>query len=73
MASLRSTSGIHFCGGTIVSNRYILTSAQCTIRRAANAINIELGTVQRLANGVSYVSSNIIIHPAFDRKTLANE
>lgn len=73
MASLRSLSDVHFCGGSIVSNRYILTTAMCTLGRAVNGIRVVVGTVTLNAGGTAIISSNITIHPAFDRESLENE
>lgn len=72
MASLRSLSNVHFCGGTIVSDRYILTAGQCNHGRTGN-INVVVGTVLRTGTGVTYVSSSYINHPGFNPDTLANE
>lgn len=73
MASLRSLNNVHFCGGSIVSNRYILTSAMCTIGRALNGIRVYVGTVTLNAGGAVHASSNVTIHPAFNPETLENE
>lgn len=73
MASLRSLSDVHFCGGSIISNRYILTSAMCTVGRAVNGVRVVVGTVTLNAGGAAHISSNITLHPAFDRATLDNE
>ena len=73
MAALRTLTNIHFCGGSILSNRWILTSATCTIGRPVNSINILVGSVTLNAGGVTHRSGNITQHPLFDRLTLANE
>lgn len=73
MASLRSLTDVHFCGGSIISNRYVLTTGMCVIGRALNGIRVVVGTVTLNAGGAAHVSSNITIHPAFDRDTLENE
>jgi len=73
MASLRSLTDVHFCGGAIVSTRYVLTSAQCAQGRAINGIRVIVGTVTLNAGGAAHISSNVTLHPAFDRDTLAND
>lgn len=72
MATLQSLTGNHFCGGSILNTRWILTSASCTAGRAANSINVRVGTITR-GSGTNYRSANIIAHPLFDPITLANE
>lgn len=73
MASLRSISNMHFCGATIVSNRYVLTAAKCTFKRTGNSINVVVGTVLRWGGGVPYRSISYVTHPSFNYKTLANK
>lgn len=74
MASLRSFVGnVHFCGGSILTNRWILTSATCTAGKALNGINVVVGSVTLNAGGVTYRSLNITQHPLFDPARTANE
>lgn len=72
MASLRSLTNAHFCGGAIVSTRYVLTAGQCTNGRAGTDINVVVGSSLR-TGGTTYRSSGIINHPFFDGATLENE
>lgn len=71
MASLVSAT-IHFCGGTILNNRWIITSATCTMGRTPSSIIVRVGTVN-LGGGVLHLVTYVIQHPLFDPATLANE
>lgn len=73
MASLRSLTNDYFCGAAIVSTRFVLTSASCTAGRAANSINVIVGSHALNAPGPIHRSSNIITFPGFDPITLQNE
>lgn len=73
VASLRSLSNVYFCGGAILSTRFVLTSASCTAGRAGNSINVIVGTPALLAPGSTHRSSIITTYPGFDPKTLENE
>ncbi|KAJ6641489.1 Carboxypeptidase N subunit 2 [Pseudolycoriella hygida] len=73
MASLRSLQNIHFCGGVIVSTRFILSSRTCTNGRLATAINILVGTYLRNSGGITYRGSSKIDHPGYNPTTLAND
>lgn len=42
---VNSTSGKHFCGGTIVNNYYIITTAHCTDKKTINDFVIKIGLV----------------------------
>lgn len=74
MASLRSFVGnLHFCGGSILSTRWVITSAGCVNGRPINSINVVIGTVTLNAGGATHRSGNITIHPGFDSRTYENE
>lgn len=73
MASLRSLTNVYFCGGAIVSTRFVLTSAMCTAGRAGNSINVVVGSNSLASLGNIHRSSSIITYPGFDAKTQLNE
>ncbi|XP_037037447.1 trypsin-4-like [Bradysia coprophila] len=69
MVSLQSLTRVHFCGGTILSNRWVVTAAQCTRGRTASTINI----VAHNNPGTRHIGSVILQHPGFDPITLTND
>lgn len=73
MASLRSLTGVHFCGAAIISSTIVVTSNLCTLGRANAAINVIVGTNTLLSGGITHLSNLIIRHPGFIPQTLMNE
>lgn len=63
---------VHFCGGSIISNQWILSAAQCTTGRVESSIRIVIGTIT-LSSGIEHQSIRIVNHPNFNFQTLAND
>lgn len=74
--SLRSrNSRGHFCGGSIISDHFILTAAHCTQGYRANTKNvfIVVGTIKLEESGVEYDLEAIYSHPGFSISHLEND
>ena len=72
-ASLQENDGTHFCSGSVLSNRWLVSAAQCTYRRSASSFYVRLGSNSRTTGGVSYTVSQIRNHPYFNEYTMAND
>ncbi|MBM7772403.1 secreted trypsin-like serine protease [Actinokineospora baliensis] len=65
MASLQSTSGSHFCGGSLIKANWIVTAAHCVQGKSASSVQARIGTTNRTSGGTVARASRIIIHPSY--------
>lgn len=59
----------HFCGGSIISNRWILSASHCVNNLQASRLKIRVGSSFRQTEGKLISVSNIISHPQYNNKT----
>ncbi|KAG7204747.1 hypothetical protein KM043_005160 [Ampulex compressa] len=56
----------HFCGGSIIGEKWIITSAQCALRIRGRDVRVRAGTRYYYKDGTIYDIEAVIVHPLFD-------
>ena len=61
---------IHICGGSIISEKWVLTASHCTVERRASDFSIRAGSSIYRSGGDVIAVKNIIQHPQYDKYTM---
>jgi secreted trypsin-like serine protease len=73
VARIADTYYSHFCGGSIYSDRWLITAAHCVHRTKPAQVRVVAGT-QTLAPGVTRRAvARIVIHPDWNPRTYSND
>ncbi|XP_014210480.1 trypsin 5G1-like [Copidosoma floridanum] len=59
----------HFCCGSIISDRWVITSAQCSQARSVDHFHVRVGSSEYYKNGAIHKVEQVLVHPNFDELT----
>ncbi|XP_061397792.1 trypsin-like [Musca vetustissima] len=71
--SLQTTSGSHFCGGSIISEDIVVTAAHCMQSYTASQMRVRLGSTEYNTGGELVAVKSFKYHEGYNSKTMVND
>lgn len=72
--SLRLVDGRHFCSGSILNIRWVVTTGKCVLKLKPPMIIVHAGAHHRTKlDGIPYLVDRIELHKQFQRESLRND
>ena len=68
--SLQSSSGSHFCGGSLIKKNWVLTASHCVQGSSSMKIVVGLHDQKDLKGTETFTAKKIVAHPQFNSSTL---
>lgn len=71
--SLSRNGGSHFCGGSLISQRTVVTASHCLQSITADALQVRVGSSSRISGGKIVSVSSFKCHEGYNPSTMVND